>query len=124
MKKLLAIIFLFLTLSLVPCTLNLVFAQTYTLTGNMCGTGLTGDTCVGKGSTGEGSGLVSETYPAGTKVTLTPSAKTGYIFVGWLGEGLWGNKTTSIMVSGRREVRYYAGRMQPLLRTLHRPRRY
>lgn len=77
---------------------------TYTLTGNMCGTGLDGNTCVGAGSTGTGSGLVSETYPAGTKVTLAPSAKDGFIFVGWLGEGLWGNKITSIVMNSDKFV--------------------
>ena len=53
-------------------------ADYYTLTGNSCGTGLTGNTCVG--------GLITETYPAGTVVTLTPSPKTGYLFIGWRGD--------------------------------------
>lgn len=53
-------------------------ADYYTLTGNSCGTGLTGNTCVG--------GLITETYSAGTVVTLTPSPKTGYLFTGWRGD--------------------------------------
>lgn len=94
MKNLIALI-LTLALLLAPCTL---FSQTYTLTGNMCGTGLTAETAACKG------GLISETYPAGTKVTLTPSVKTGFVFVGWLGEGLWGNKITSIVMDSDKFV--------------------
>lgn len=84
---------LFITL---PC---IAFPQTtYTLTGNMCGTGLTAETAACKG------GLISETYLAGTSVTLTPSVKPGYVFVGWLGEGLWGNKVVSIVMNSDKFV--------------------
>lgn len=73
-------------------------AQTYTLTGNMCGTGLTGDTVACQG------GLITESYPAGTVVTLTPSPRTGFVFTGWYGAGLWGNKATKLIMNGDKEV--------------------
>lgn len=94
--KSLVVTVLTLLFTLLPCS---VFPQTtYTLTGNMCGAGMTAETAACKG------GLISETYIAGTSVTLTPSVKPGYVFVGWLGEGLWGNKPTSIVMNSDKFV--------------------
>lgn len=86
---------LLLAFILEPCTLNLADAQTYTLTGNICASvDCQCDTL----------GNCTQTFPAGTSVTLIPKADTGYVFVGWIGEGLSGTKPASLVMSQDRRV--------------------
>jgi hypothetical protein len=81
---------LLLTLSLAPCT-----SFSFTLTGNICASAdCTCDTL----------GNCTQTFPAGTILTLTPKADPGKYFVGWIGEGLSGTKPASITMSKDRRV--------------------
>lgn len=84
--------FVLLTLALIlePCT-----SFSFTLTGNICASAdCTCDTL----------GNCTQTFPAGTVLTLTPKANEGKVFIGWIGEGLSGTKPASITMSQDRHV--------------------